>query len=157
MKTKKEILECFSRLEMSLAKGYVYRLLAFKGFMTGELKAKLHERKVSNTVISHVLKECERLGCLDDKRELKLFIEEAKRKVWGPWMLEKKLKQKLKSSGIEVAISREDQMKEIERWVEKKYKGLDFTDLKVKQKIFRFLKGKGFDERLIREQLFAIG
>ena len=52
--------------------------------MTQELKEKLEQKKISSCVIDEILKECKRLGYLDDKREIKLFIERAKREgVWA--------------------------------------------------------------------------
>lgn len=159
-KSKKELSELFLRIENGVVKGYVYQLLGFKGYMKSEVRAKLEGRKVSSHVIEEIIKECEKQGYLDDRKEAKLYIQAALRKGWGPALVQKKLDSRLKKefdikTFINEHVLEEDQRVAIARWIEKKYSKLDRTDLKVKQKIYRFLKGKGFDDSVIYEFLFA--
>lgn len=155
--SKKELLDLFSELERKLAKGYVYKLLALKGYLKSELKTKLEARKVDSRVIDEVLQECEKQGYLDDQREIGLYIQRSLRKGWGPALIHHKLASKVEGAKavVQEQVSEEDQRTAIAHWIEKKYAKQDKSDLKTKQKIYRFLRGKGFEDQLIREFLFA--
>lgn len=152
--SKKDLSDLFLRLDVKIARGVVYKLLALKGYMKSELTEKLKTRKIDPVAIEEVLQECEKLGYLDDQREGELFIQRHKQKGWGPQMIALKLKSKAPKLTDLVQISNEQQLEMIQQWIQKKTRGQDFSDIKVKQKLYRFLKSKGFDHSLIHESLF---
>lgn len=153
--SKKDLTDIFLRLDIQLGRGFVYKLLALKGYMKSELVEKLKLRRIDPQAIEVILEECERLGYIDDQREGELFVQRHKRKGWGPQVIAQKLSRKAPKI-VEIAkISEEEQLNMIEHWIQKKIRSQDLNDLKVKQKLYRFLKGKGFDESLIRQSLFT--
>jgi len=152
--SKKELSDLLLRLDIKISRGIVYKLLALRGYMKLELVEKLKTRKIDPRAINEVLQECERLGYLDDQREGKLFIGRQKRKGWGPNMIALKLKSKAPDLLDLAKISNEEQLEMIKHWIKKKTLRQDFEEIKVKQKLYRFLKNKGFEETLIREALF---
>lgn len=160
----REILRCTTenslsdlclRIDEKIGRGLVYKWLALRGFMKSELTKKLKSYKIDPRAIATILEECEKLGYLDDRREGGLFIERQKRRGLGPKMIALKLQAKapeLKEM-VRPAITDEEQCLEIQKWIEKKTRSADLSDLKVKQRLYRFLSGKGFDDHLIRQFL----
>jgi regulatory protein len=155
--SKKDLSDLLLRVDVKIARGIVYKLLALRGYMKSELKAKLKRYKIAHEAIEEVLLECERLGYLDDQREGKLFIAREKRRGLGPQMIAYKLQQKapeLKEM-VREGVSDQEQQAAIKKWIEKKTRKDDFNDIKVKERLYRFLRGKGFDDHLIRQELFT--
>lgn len=155
--SKNELSALFFRLDVKVGRGLVYRWLALRGFMKAELRKKLTAYKIDSRAIDAIFSECEKLGYLDDEREGMLFIERHKRKGWGPNKIAQKLVVKapeLKEM-VRSAISDKHQEEEIQKWIKKKTRSADLNDIKVKGRIYRFLIGKGFDDRLIRSHLFV--
>ena len=155
--SKKELSDLFLRIDVKIGRGIVYKLLALRGYMKSELKSKLTRYKIAPAAIDEILSECEKLGYVDDKREGKLFIAREKRRGMGPQMIAYKLQQKapeLKVMARE-GISDAEQLEAIKQWIEKKTRRGDLNDIKVKQRLYRFLAGKGFDDHLIRQELFT--
>lgn len=151
---KKDLSALLLRLDVKIARGLVYKLLALKGYMKAELVAKLKRRKIDPRAIEEILQECEKLGYLNDQREGALFVHREKRKGWGPHRIALKLKSKAPELTELANSSSEEQLEMIETWIQKKLRGQNFEDLKVKQRLYRFLKNKGFEEELIRQSLF---
>ena len=50
----------------------------------------------------------------------------------------------------------EEQLEAIKKWIKKKTRGNNFSDIKVKERLYRFLSGKRFDDHLIRQELFIV-
>lgn len=158
--SKKELAELFQRIEGPIAKELAYRLLAFRGYMKKELKTKLEERKISYKVCLEVIDTLEKRGYLDDEREAKLFIESKLKKGLGPLLVKQKLLLKLGSEELctrllKEKISEQGQQDAIQTWIEKKYGKCDLSKTKMKVKIYRFLRGKGFENSVIQNILFA--
>lgn len=155
--SKKELRDLLLRVDVKIARGVVYKLLALKGYLKSELRAKLKRYKIAIEAIEKILDECEKLGYLDDQREGKLFIARQKRRGLGPQMIAYKLQQKapeLKEM-VREKVTDEEQRETIKKWIEKKTKKDDVNDIKVKERLYRFLRGKGFDDHLIRQELFT--
>ena len=155
--SKKELRDLLLRADVKIARGVVYKLLALKGYLKSELRAKLKRYKIAIEAIEKILDECEKLGYLDDQREGKLFIARQKRRGLGPQMIAYKLQQKateLKEM-VRERVTDEEQRETIKKWIEKKTKKDDINDIKVKERLYRFLRGKGFDDHLIRQELFT--
>jgi len=155
--SKKDLSDLLLRTDVKIARGIVYKLLAIKGYLKSELRKKLKRYKIASEAIEEILGECEKLGYLDDQREGKLFIARQKRRGLGPQMIAYKLQQKapeLKEM-VRERVTDEEQRETIKSWITKKTKKNDFNDIKVKERLYRFLRGKGFDDHLIRQELFT--
>lgn len=155
--SKKDLSDLLLRTDIKIARGIVYKLLAIKGYLKSELRKKLKRYKIAPEAIEEILGECEKLGYLDDQREGKLFIIRQKRRGLGPQMIAYKLQQKapeLKEM-VRERVTDEEQRETIKSWITKKTKKNDLNDIKVKERLYRFLRGKGFDDHLIRQELFT--
>jgi len=155
--SKKDLSDLLLRIDVKIASGIVYKFLALKGYLKSELRKKLKRYKIASEAIEEILGECEKLGYLDDQREGKLFIARQKRRGLGPQMIAYKLQQKapeLKEM-VRERVTDEEQRETIKSWITKKTKKNDFNDIKVKERLYRFLRGKGFDDHLIRQELFT--
>lgn len=155
--TKKELSDCALKIDVKIARGVVYKALAIKGFMKSELEKKLKAVKIDPRAIEEILNECEKLGYIDDQREGKLYIQREKRRGLGPQMIAYKLQQKapeLKEM-VREEMSEEEQTALIKKWIEKKTVHANLEEIKVKERLYRFLRGKGFDDHLIRQELFT--
>ena len=155
--SKKELHDLLLKIDRKIARGIVYKLLALRGYMKSELRARLKRYKISTEVIEQTLGEFEKLGYLDDQREGELFIARAKKRGLGPQMIAYKLGQKNPELKEMVCkrVSDEQQQEAIKKWIEKKTKKNDFNNIKVKKRLYRFLRGKGFDDHLICQELFT--
>lgn len=155
--TKKDLSCLCLRVDAKLARMLVYKWLALRGFMKAELTKKLSSYKIDPRATAEVLLECEKLGYLDDKREVGLFIERGKRRGLGPQMIAMKLWQKapeLKDMA-RGSFTDGEQRELITQWIKKKTRSADLSEIKVKQRLYRFLISKGFDNSLVREQLLV--
>lgn len=153
--TKKELSDLLLEIDVKIARAIVYKALALRGHLKAELKKKLQTVKITPQAIEKILAECEALGYLDDTREGKLFIQREKRRGLGPQMIAYKLKQKAPELADMVSqeVSEQEQIAQIKKWIEKKTKRSNPQDLKVKGRLYRFLRGKGFDDSLIRRAI----
>lgn len=155
--SKKDLSDLVLRVDVKIARGITYKLLAIRGYLKSELTTKLKRYKIAPEAIKEVLLECEKLGYLDDQREGNLFISREKKRGLGPQMIAYKLQQKapeLKEM-VREKVCDQDQLESIRKWIEKKTRRDDFNDIKVKERLYRFLRGKGFDDHLIRQELFT--
>ncbi len=155
-----EIKTLFMTIEMQVAKEYAYKLLSFRGYMKAELRKKLEKRKIGHQTCLEVIQSLEKKGHLNEKRDANLYIESSLKKGKGPLLLKKTLSLRLESEELgdrllNQQITEEDQKAAIRRWIEKKYRGCDFSNVKIQQKIYRFLRGKGFESSVICNILFA--
>ncbi len=155
--TKKNLRDLCLRVDIKLARMLVYKWLALRGFMKTELTKKLSSYKIDPQAIAKVLSECEKLGYLDDIREGRLFIERGKQRGQGPQFIAMKLWQKapeLKEMARD-SFTDDEQREQIKQWIKKKTRSTNLSEIKVKQRLYRFLIGKGFDNSLVREQLIV--
>ena len=150
---KKDLSDLCLKVDRKIARVLVYKWLALRGFLKSELTKKLSAYKIAPEASLEILSECEKLGYLDDLREGKLRVERGKRRGLGPLAIAQKVPE-LKNLARET-FTDEEQRDEIARWIEKKTRSESLSNVKVKQRLFRFLIGKGFDPSLIREQLLV--
>lgn len=156
----KELKALFMTIEMQVAKEYAYKLLSFRGYMKAELRKKLEKRKISHRTCLEVIQSLEKKGHLNEKRDANLYIESSLKKGKGPLLLKKTLSLRLESEELgdrllNEQITEEDQKAAIHKWIEKKYSRCDFSNVKIQQKVYRFLRGKGFESSVICNILFA--
>ncbi|MDJ0652333.1 MAG: regulatory protein RecX [Simkaniaceae bacterium] len=155
--SKKELSDLLLKTDSKLARGIVYKLLALRGHVKSELRTKLKRYKIVSGAIEKILEECEKLGYLDDQREGKLFIARQKRRGLGPQGIAYKLQQKAPDlqEMVRERVTDEEQRVTIKSWITKKTKKGELNDIKVKERLYRFLRRKGFDDHLIRQELFT--
>lgn len=151
---EEELRLLLSNLEEKITLGLVYKFLALKGYMVHELRKKLEEKKIGKEAIDAVLKKCEEAGYLNDEREASLFVQREKRRGQGPLSIKNSLREKTGGSALSERIiseqfSEEEQRSQIESILNKRFSNL--SDLKDKQRAFRFLLRRGFSSELIRE------
>ena len=157
--SREEVRSFFAKKEKEVGLEYALKLLSSRGYLKNQLKEKLKMRKINEEVINEIIVECEKKGFLDDQREIELFIKRSLRRRRGPLIIEAHLKWKARLSTeeshtfVKNMISEKAQIEQIHWWIEKKYHHLNIQDFQVKQKIYRFLRGKGFDEDIIRKIL----
>ena len=158
-RSKEECTLFFSKKERQIALGYAYYLLSRRGYLKRELEEKLKAKKISDEVIQEILLKCEKQGYLDDRREISLFVKRRIERGEGPLMIAMQLRRKGKMAGEEARdcvrrlFADGEQEKQIEKWMKKRYHHNSLRDLKERQRAYRFLRGKGFDEQLVRKVL----
>lgn len=130
------------------AKRDALSLLSRKSATKSMIEDRLREKNFEDEVIETVLLELESLGLVDDYAYSALFAEYAVQKFWG----ERKIRYELYVKGvdkevIEDVLSKSELIgeEEIARAISEKYRGLDLTDIKTKQKIQRFFVSRGFN------------
>lgn len=149
---KKSLTDLFSVLEEQVALGYVYKLLAMRGYLENQLRKKLKERCFEEKAIEAVLAHCREKGYVNDNREAKGFVEREKRRGQGPRAIQRRLKEKAGAS-MEISFTEEEERERLQQLVEKRFP--DLSEMKTKQRAYRFLQRRGFSDHLIREILFA--
>lgn len=134
------------------------RILTHRDHSKYELQQKLQQRGFAGDVIDTVIRECERLDYIDDKRTARIYISQLKRKRFGIRYIRMALKRKrLYNAAVENILlenyTKIDERKNAGRLLEKRMK--TFTreeDLKKrKDKIYRFLYSRGFNNDIIAD------
>ena len=138
------------------AKDAALKLISRKSVCRKMVEDLLLEKKFENEIIEAVCNELETLGYIDDYSYALLFVEYASEKLWG----ERKIRYELGAKGISKTIIEEvvsdafvADSNTLANIISEKYRGLDFKDIKVKQKIQRFLVARGFDFSDINEAI----
>jgi len=149
---KKSLTDLFSVLEEQVALAYVYKLLAMRGYLENQLRKKLKERCFGEKAIEAVLTSCREKGYVNDDREAQGFVEREKRRGQGPRAIQRRLKEKAGGS-MEISFTEEEERERLQQLVEKRFP--DLSDMKTKQRAYRFLQRRGFSDHLIREILFV--
>ncbi len=148
----------FYRRECNIGKARAISMdiLSRKPLCRKMLTDKLKEKGYDLDVIDEVANELVSIGILDDYSYAVLFAEYAKEKCWG----ERRFKYELSQKGVENKIINlvADEFDfcdadEILELLKQKYKGQDFNNIKVKQKVSRFLAARGFDFSVINEAI----
>lgn len=152
----REEVETFFQLEEGkIALRYVYNLLTIKDYTTSELRRKLMGKKISAIVIEEVLEKVREQGYVKEEEILKMFIESELKKGHGPAWIKARLDKKIgKEEGkhieplFKACLPDDLQRKKIKELIEKWTKKGE-TGQKREEKLYRFLKGRGFEDRLI--------
>lgn len=141
----------FLDLEKKLAKGSAIYLLGKKSYLIDELHQKLLRLDYSIKASSYAIEECCRMGYLKDDEILPLMFDQFLRRGYGPKKIREKLLQKrVGLEKIDLLIQKvypRDKQQEILALLIQKSN-------KEKEKLFRFLLGRGFDYEIIYEMVF---
>lgn len=142
--------------QFAKAKNEALKLISRKSVCRKMVEDLLGEKKFDAEITDAVCNELESLGYIDDYSYATFFIEYAAEKLWG----ERKIRYELGIKGISKDIIEEvisgafiADSKALSQIITEKYRGLDLEDIKVKQKIQRFLVTRGFDFSDINEAI----
>ncbi len=132
------------------------RLLTRRRHSRGELARKLAERHFSKAVIDRILDQCERLDYIDDAAAAEAYIEELKARGHGPRQVKRAMAGKAFAPELVDTVLHSRYPDDEERRIAARClakKAAVFvreTNLwKRKQKIYRFLYGRGFSPEVI--------
>lgn len=155
----------YKGMELSAEKKCLHvalRLLAIRDHSCTELARKLNQRGFARHLVKHSVDECLRLNYLDDKRFSHSFLRQLRRKGYGPYQIQ----QRLRSKGICDAMIQEvldrtypesAQIEDCRRVMQKKLASPSFASRSgpLNDRLFRFLLGRGFHPEVIRQSLDA--
>ena len=140
------------------------RILTRRDHSKHELKQKLKVRGYAGKVIDEVITECERFECISDERTAQVFIRQLHRKGYGRRRIRfelslKGLRGKHILAVLSQSISDADECQCAEKIFQKHTRRFDREKdvLKRRDKIYRFLYGRGFSKAVISEVISKIG
>ena len=134
------------------------RILARRDHSTHELSQKLKARGYAAETIDDVILQCERLDYINDERTAQVFIRQLRRKGFGlkRIIFELNLKglrgdriQEVVSKNISLSDERQGADKIYRKHIRRFEREKDIS--KRKDKIYRFLYGRGFSKTVISE------
>ena len=134
------------------------RILSRRDHSTHELSQKLKGRGYSGEIIEDVISECKRYDYINDERTAQVFIRQLLRKGYGRKRI--RLQLNLKGLGgthiqadLSKCISDADEYQCAEKIFQKNARRFDREKdaLKRKDKIYKFLSGRGFSNMVISE------
>ena len=140
------------------AKDYAVKLLGFCDRSEKEIREKITKKGYSETECEEAIAFCRSYGYLDDGRYAEHFVNDSVNlKKHGKARIKMELRQKgIDESLIEDAISSiEDESEMLKSEMERRFGGYDFTDKKVKNKVFNFFMRRGFSARDILNAMNA--
>ena len=134
------------------------RILTRRDHSKYELSRKLKARGYTEDIIGDVVSECERFGYINDERTAEVFIRQLYKKGYGL----KRIRFELKSKGLRgkhvqgilaKSISEADERLCAEKIFQKHANRFqrDTDELKRKDKVYRFLYGRGFSNDVISQ------
>jgi len=139
------------------------RILTRRDHSKHELSQKLKARGYAGEIIDKVISQCERFDYIDDERTTQVFIRQLQRKGYG----RKRIQFELNSKGLHgehaqtvlsKSISDADECLSAEKIYQKLARRFDREKdaIKRKDKIYRFLYGRGFSKAAISELINKI-
>mgnify|MGYP001815672897 FL=1 len=140
------------------------RILTRRDHSRHELSQKLKARGYAEEVIDEVVSKCERFDYINDERTAQVFISQLQRKGYGRKRIRLELNLKgLRGKHIQgvfsKSISEADECQSAEKIFQKHARRFDREKdvLKRRDKIYRFLYGRGFSKAVISEVISKIG
>jgi regulatory protein len=134
------------------------RVLTRRDHSKHELSQKLKARGYAGEVIDEVISECERFDYINDERTAQIFIRQLHRKGYGRKRIQfelnlKGFRGKFIQGVLAKSISDIDEYQSAEKIYQKRARRFDREKdvLKRKDKIYRFLYGRGFSKTVISE------
>ena len=140
------------------------RILTRRDHSKHELSQKLKARGYAEEVIDEVISKCERFDYINDERTAQIFIRRLQRKGYGRKRIQfelnlKGLRGKHIQGVLSESISEADECQGAEKVFQKHARRFDREKdaLKRKDKIYRFLYGRGFSKAVISALISKIG
>ncbi len=142
--TQEDVEAWLRQTEYKLVKGYASWLLSRRSYSKASLQQKLQAKKFSSLMCSQVIEEFERLGYLSDSDFSEMIIRQKMNQGYGPYYIERYLKEKgLPHHLVREEMSEKKQKEAIKKWL-LKMRGKD------RMKIVAFLLRRGFDLSVIQ-------
>ena len=140
------------------------RILTRRDHSKHELSQKLKARGYAEEVIEEVILKCERFDYINDERTAQVFIRQRQKKGYGRKRIQfelnlKGLRGKHIQDALSKSISEADECQGAEKVFQKHARRFDREKdaLKRKDKIYRFLYGRGFSKAVISATISKIG
>ncbi len=140
------------------------RILTRRDHSKHELSQKLKARGYAEEVIEEVILKCERFDYINDERTAQVFIRQRQKKGYGRKRIQfelnlKGLRGKRIQGVLSKSISEADECQGAEKVFQKHARRFDREKdaLKRKDKICRFLYGRGFSKAVISALISKIG
>ncbi|MBE7030310.1 MAG: hypothetical protein E7409_02650 [Ruminococcaceae bacterium] len=155
--TEQEIRTCLLESDLSKARAKALDILSRRMICERELRRKLAEKGHDQMIIDVAMDELTALGYIDDYAYAVQFIENARIcKSQGM----RRIRYDLAQKGVDGEVIRQaaEQFQpptgeEIAELIQNRYGDEDLTDRKIRDKITRYLAGKGYDFSQISEGL----
>lgn len=148
--------------DLKKAKDTIYRLLKIRLHSEQEIRERLTQRKLPESIITEALQYFKQLRLIDDRQFTKSWIASRLKKPYGPNRIQFELRQKgicndilkdeLQTAALE--CPEEDVVLQLARQKLKKYEKLDGN--KQKQRIYGYLYRRGFNVNIIHQVLQKI-
>lgn len=153
-----ELCEEFVEKEWALARNFAIKCLAKKSYHSRELKRLLEESLVNEAIIDEVILECRQMGYLDDEDLINRVVQRDKARRDGPRKILWKICRKgIHDEGIEKQVEatypEDEQLMQIKKLLETRYRTRDLTSPSEKQKVAAALARKGYSFELINQVL----
>ena len=139
------------------------RILTRRDHSKHELSQKLKARGYGGEIIDNVILECERFDYINDERTTQVFIRQLQRKGFGRKRIQFELHSKgLRGEHVETVLSKSisdaDESQSAEKIFQKQARRFNREKdaIKRKDKIYRFLYGRGFSKAVISELMNKI-
>jgi regulatory protein len=140
------------------------RILTRRDHSRYELVRKLKQRGFGQEDIDAAVSSCEQFDYINDERTARVYIRQLKRKGYGKKRIALELNKKgLKGAPIQhilgESVSAIDEREGAERILKKNMKRFDRARdaLKKRDKIYRFLRARGFSQEIIAAVLQGVG
>ncbi len=145
--TNADIERMKNEYEYTKALSKAVNMLSHRPASQKQITDKLYEKGYDEFTVARVMEEIINLGLADDYEYASVFAEYAKEKCWG----ERKVRYELERRGIPRDIA-DDVLNEkslagygeIMEIIKIKYKNLDLSDFKMRQRAVRFFSSRGF-------------
>ncbi len=142
------------------AKGYLYNMIARKARTTKEARERLYEKGYRKDAVDYAIESVSAYGYLDDGEYAKNYVSNAVRSKGG-YRLRRELQLKgVSDESIAEALIEVDSDSEFISAVtlaEKYLKNKDATDVKVKEKLFRYLVSRGYGYDAVKKVMKHVG
>ena len=149
--SEKELHEIQRYEQVSLCLQQSYRYLQRRAHLKNELRTKLRQKKYPNDIIDQALEILGQKKYLDDAAFIGQFIKDAlSLKKMGPLLIKQKLFAKgadrqLVEEILSASYAQNQQTRNALSLAQKKKRSLSGDSAKLKQKLFAFLKQKGYE------------
>lgn len=117
-----------------------------------ELRKKLFKKQYPKQIIDATIKECLRLGFLDDATYAETYLQELKHKGFGSFQIKNKLAGKgiareLIDKVLDEGNLQDEELERAEKMFKQKLRVLirEKDPQKKRQKLFRYMTGRGYD------------
>lgn len=148
---------CFDELEYRRAKNYVLWRLSVQSYHSEQIVKLLRERLVQKKTIKKTIEECMQMGLFDDRAWLQSFLSREQKKHSL-----RALSVKLRSKGLseetlegigEEWNNPEKELEAIKTLCKTRYRSVDMSSYKDRQKVINALLRRGYSWELIQSSL----